>query len=82
MSIGWLMALAPLLLAIDMSGLVKGVIYLLLAAIVIGIICYIIVRLASQFMPGFAPFAWILWCIGGLVLLLVALNVFGPTLGL
>lgn len=69
-------------LAVDLSGLIRGLIYLLIAALVIGVVCYIIVRLASQFMPGFAPFAWIIWCIGGLILLLVALNVFGPTMGL
>ncbi len=69
-------------LALDMSGLVRGLIYLLIAALVVGIVCYIIVRIASQFMPGFAPFAWIVWCIGGLVILLVALNLFGSALGL
>jgi uncharacterized membrane protein (DUF373 family) len=74
--------LAPAALAIDMAGLIKGLIYLLIAALIVGVICYVIVRLATQFMPGFAPFAWILWVIGGLILLLVALNVFGPTLGL
>ena len=72
--------IAPML-AVDMAGLVKGLIYLLIAALVIGVVCYIIVRLATQFLPGFGPFAWIVYVIGGLVLLLIALQVFGPVLG-
>lgn len=74
------LTIAPML-AIDLAGLVKGLIYLLIAALVIAVVVYIVVRLATQFVPGFAPFAWILWAIGGLVLLLVALNIFGPMFG-
>lgn len=69
------------LLAVDLSGLIRGLIYLLIAALVVGLVCYVIVRLASQFMPGFAAWAWIVWVIGGLVVLLIALNVFGGALG-
>jgi len=32
--------------------------------------------------PGFAAFAWIVWCIGGLILLVMALRLFAPALGL
>jgi hypothetical protein len=41
-----------------------------------------VTRLAAQFVPGFAPFVWIVWCIGGLILLVMALRLFAPTLGL
>lgn len=73
--------LAPALLAVDLSALVKGLIYLLIAALVIAIVVYIVARLATQFVPGAAAYVWILWAIGGLVLVLVALNVFGPMFG-
>ncbi len=76
-----MLALA-LLAAVDLSALIRGLIYLLIGALVVGVVCYIIVRLASQFMPGFAPFAWIVYVIGGLILLLIALTVFGPALGI
>lgn len=46
------------------------------------LVCYIVVRLITQFFPGFAAFAWIVWCIGGLILLLLALRLFAPLLGL
>lgn len=66
--------------AID--ALLVGLIWLLIYALVIGLFCYIVVRLASQFMPGFAPFAWVVWCIGGLILLILALRLFSPLLHL
>jgi hypothetical protein len=75
------MMLAPALLAVDLGGLIRGLIYLLIAALVVGIVLYIIIRLLSQFMPGFAPYAWILWAIGGLILVLIALNIFGGMIG-
>lgn len=65
-----------------MEGLLVGLIWLLIYALVIAIVCYIVTRLASQFMPGFAPYAWIVWCIGGLILLILALRLFSPMLGL
>lgn len=73
--------IAPLMMAVDLAGLIRGLIYLLIGALIVGVVCYVIVRLASQFMPGFAPFAWIVYVIGGLVVLLIALNVFGSALG-
>lgn len=65
-----------------MEGLLIGLIWLLIYALVICIVAYIIVRLAAQFVPGFAPFAWIVWCIAGLILLIMALRLFAPLLGL
>jgi hypothetical protein len=58
-----------------------GLIWLLVYALAICLVCYIVVRLAIQFVPGFAPFAWIVWCIGGLILLLLAFRLFAPVLG-
>jgi hypothetical protein len=64
-----------------MDALLVGLIWLLIYALLIAIICYIVVRLVAQFVPGFAPFTWIVWCIGGLILLILALRLFSPFLG-
>lgn len=64
-----------------MDALLIGLIWLLVYAFIIAIIVYIIVRLATQFVPGFAPFAWIVWAIGGLILLVMMLRLFAPALG-
>jgi hypothetical protein len=31
-------------------------------------------------MPGFAPYAWIVWCIAGLIILILALRLLTPHL--
>jgi hypothetical protein len=59
-----------------------NLVWLLIYALGIALVCYIVVRLATQFVPGFAAFAWIIWCIGGLILLILALRLFAPLLGL
>lgn len=61
-----------------MEALLVGLIWLLVYALCIALVCYIVVRLASQFFPGFAPYAWVVWCIGGLILLILALRLFAP----
>jgi hypothetical protein len=62
------------------EALIVGLIWLLIYALVIGIICYVVTRLAAQFFPAGAAFTWVVWCIGGLILLLLALQVFAPAL--
>lgn len=64
-----------------MEALLIGLAWLLLYALGIALACYIVTRLASQFFPGFAPFAWVVWAIGGLILLVLALRLFSPLLG-
>jgi hypothetical protein len=64
------------------DAVLVGLVWLLIYALGIAIVCYIVVRLATQFVPGFAPFVWIVWCIGGLILLILALRLFSPLLGL
>ena len=64
-----------------MEGLLTGLITLLVVAIVIAIVCYIVARLVAQFMPGAAPYVWLIWAIGGLILLIFVLRLFGPALG-
>jgi hypothetical protein len=64
-----------------MDALLLGLIWLLLYALAIALVCYIVVRLATLFVPAFTPFAWIVWCIGGLVLLVLALRLATPLLG-
>jgi len=63
------------------EALIWGLIYVLVAAGLIAVVCYIITRAGSQFFAGFAPFAWIVWAIGGLILILIMLRVFAPALG-
>ncbi len=63
-----------------LESLIAGLIWLLIAALVIGIVCYVIARLIAQFVPGAAAYTWIIWAIGGLVLLLIALRLFAPAL--
>lgn len=65
-----------------MDTALVGLVWLLIYALGIALVCYIVVRLAVQFVPGFAAFAWIVWCIGGLILLILALRLFSPLLGL
>ena len=65
-----------------MEGLLTGLITLLVIALVVAFICWIVARLVSQFMPGAAPYVWVVWAIGGLILLIYALRLFGPALGL
>jgi hypothetical protein len=65
----------------DIEGLLTGLITLLVVAIIIAIVCYIVARLVAQFMPGAAPYVWIIWAIGGLIVLIFVLRLFGPALG-
>lgn len=65
-----------------MDAILAGLVWLLIYALCIALACYIVVRLATQFVPSFAAFAWIVWCIGGLILLVLALRLFAPVLGL
>jgi hypothetical protein len=60
------------------EGLLTGLITLLIVAIVIMVVCYIVARLVAQFVPGAAPMVWIIYAIGGLILLIYALRLFAP----
>ena len=64
-----------------MDALLVGLVWLLIYALCVALVCYIVVRLAVQFVAGFAAFAWIVWAIGGLILLVLALRLFAPQLG-
>lgn len=63
-----------------MEGLIVGLIWLLIYALVIGIVCYIVTKLIAQFVEAARPFLWIVWCIGGLILLLFAIQLLKPML--
>lgn len=65
-----------------MEGLLTGLIGLLIVAIVVAVICYIVARLVAQFMPGAAAYTWLVYAIGGLILLIYALRLFTPALKL
>lgn len=59
-----------------------GLITILVIAIVIAIICYIVARLVAQFIPGAAAYVWLVYAIGGLILLIFVLRLFAPALKL
>jgi hypothetical protein len=65
-----------------LEGLLFGLITLLIVAIVVMIICYVVARLLGQVMPGAAPYVWLIYAIGGLIVLIYALRLFSPLLHL
>lgn len=65
-----------------MEGLLTGLITLLVIAIVIAVVCYIVARLVGQFIPGAASYTWLIYAIGGLILLIFVLRLFAPSLRL
>lgn len=62
------------------EALIVGLIWLLIYALVIGVICWIVTRLLAQFFPPAAPFTWVVWAIGGLILLLLLMRLLVPAL--
>lgn len=65
-----------------MEGLITGLITLLVLALVISVVCYIVARLIAQFIPGAGAYTWVIWAIGGLILLLFVVRLFAPALKL
>lgn len=63
-----------------MDALLVGLIWLLVYVLIVCVICYIIARLAAQFLPGAAAYTWIIWCIAGLIIIIMALRLLGPAL--
>jgi len=63
-----------------MEALLVGLIWLLVYALIIGVVCYIITRIVAQFFPAGAGFTWIIWCIGGLILLILIIRLLTSTL--
>ncbi len=76
------MSLSPGGWRCDIEGLLFGLITLLIVAIVVMIICYVVARLLGQVMPGAAPYVWLIYAIGGLIVLIYALRLFAPLLHL
>jgi hypothetical protein len=62
------------------EALIGALIWLLIYALIICVLCWIVTRIIAQFVPGAAAWAWIVWAIGGLILLLLALRLFAPLL--
>lgn len=63
-----------------MEALIIGLIWLLIYALIIGVICWIVTRLLEQFVPPAAAFTWVVWAIGGLILLLLIVRLLVPAL--
>ena len=61
-----------------MEGLLVGLTWGVVYALIIASISSDIVRLASHFVPGFAPFAWIVWVIGALIVVIMAVRLLIP----
>lgn len=58
----------------DIEGILPGLIWLLVYALVVAIGCFIVSRILAMFAPGGAAYSWIIWCIGGLLLLILAIR--------
>lgn len=63
-----------------LEGLIVGLIWLLVYALLIAVVCWIATKLISQFFPPAAAYAWVVWAIGGLVLLLLIVKLLLPAL--
>lgn len=63
-----------------MEALLVGLIWLLVYALIIGVVCWIVTRLIAQFFPPAAGFTWVVWAIGGLILLLLIVRLLIPAL--
>lgn len=62
------------------EGLIVGLIWLLIYALIVAVVCWIVTRLLAQFFPPAAPFTWVVWAIGGLILLLLLVKLLVPAL--
>lgn len=51
-----------------------GLIWLLVYGLVIAVVCYIVARLLAQFLPAATAYVWIVWVIGGLIWLILAIR--------
>jgi hypothetical protein len=57
--------------------MIRNLIVFLVAVVVVLIVCYILVYFAQHAGPPLAGLSWIVWVIGFLVVLLVAMRIFG-----
>lgn len=55
---------------------------LLVYALCIFVVAYIIARLLGQFLPGAASVTWVVYAVAGLIVLVLALRLFAPSLRL
>jgi hypothetical protein len=62
------------------ESILGGLIWLLIYALVVALVCYVVTRILAVFAPPAAAYGWIVWCIGGLLLLILALRLFGGML--
>ena len=61
-----------------MDALISGLIFLLILALVVAVVCFIVAKIVGQFVPGAGPYTWIIWAIGGLIVLLYAVRLLMP----
>jgi hypothetical protein len=54
-----------------------GLIWLLIFALIVAIVCWVVVRILATFAPPAAAYGWIVWAIGGLLLLILAIRLLG-----
>jgi len=51
-----------------------GLVWLLVYALVVAVVCFIVTKIIAMFVPAGASYTWIVWCIGGLLLLILAIR--------
>jgi hypothetical protein len=44
------------------------------------VVCFIVVRILAMFAPGAAAYTWVVWAIGGLLLLILAIRLLGSVI--
>ena len=63
-----------------MEGVLAGLVWLLMYALIVALVCFVVTRILVTFAPPAAAYGWIVWCIGGLLLLILALRLLGGLL--
>lgn len=63
-----------------MDAFLVGLIWILVYALCIAFVCWIVTKLMVQFFEGSSAFTWVVWAIGGLILLLLIVRLLLPAL--
>jgi hypothetical protein len=63
-----------------LEGILVHLIWLLIYALIIAVVCWIVVRILATFAPPAAAYSWIIWAIGGLLLLILVVRLLGSVI--
>jgi hypothetical protein len=64
-----------------MESVLVTLIWLLVYALVVALVCWVVTKIMATFAPDMVAYAWIVWAIGGLLLIVLALRLLSPLLG-